>query len=197
MLKTKIIKTPKNHLLKTLFSLSLIVLLLPACTESNSSTNEKAAVDKPRMDIQTAVISGNLEVVKQHIEAGTDLNEKEPFGGSTPLITAATLDKREVTQALIDAGADLSAKNNDGSTALHSAAFFGRVEIVQMLIDAEADKTLRNNFGATPRESVMGPFAEVKPIYEMLEQQLSPMGFQLDMKELEKTRPVVAMMLQQ
>jgi hypothetical protein len=189
-------KTLKIHLLTTLFGLSLIALLLPACTESNSSTNEKSAVDKPEMDIQTAVISGNLEAVKQHIAAGTDLNEKEPFGGSTPLISAATFDKREIAQALIDAGADLSAKNNDGSTALHSAAFFGRVEIVQMLIDAEADKTLRNNYGATARESVMGPFAEVKPIYEMLEQQLSPMGLQLNMNELEKARPVVAMMLQ-
>ena len=189
-------KTLKIHFLTILFNLSLVVLLLPACTESNSSTKEKSAVDKPKMDIQTAVISGNLEAVKQHIEAGTDLNEKEPFGGSTPLISAATFDKREIAQALIDAGVNLSIKNNDGSTALHSAAFFGRVEIVQMLIDAKADKALRNNYGATARESVMGPFADVKPIYEMLEQQLSPLGLQLDMNELEKTRPVVAMMLQ-
>ncbi|MBT6391098.1 MAG: ankyrin repeat domain-containing protein, partial [Candidatus Marinimicrobia bacterium] len=36
------------------------------------------------MDIQTAVISGNLEVVKQHIEAGTDINQKEQMSGSTP-----------------------------------------------------------------------------------------------------------------
>ncbi|MEM8968118.1 MAG: ankyrin repeat domain-containing protein [Bacteroidota bacterium] len=191
-------KTLQINFLRTLFSLSIIALLLPACTESNSSTNKKAAVevDEPEMDIQTAVISGNLEAVKQHIEAGTDLNEKEQFSGSTPLISAVTFDKREIAQALIDAGVDLSAKNNDGSTALHSAAFFGRVEIVQMLLDAKADKTVRNNFGATARESVIGPFAEVKPIYEMLEQQLSPMGLQLDMNELEKTRPVVAMMLQ-
>ncbi len=189
-------KTLKINLLKTLFNLSLLVFLLPACTELSSSTNETSVVDRPAVDIQTAVISSNLEAVKQHIEAGADLNEKEPFSSSTPLISAATFNKPEIVKALIDAGANLSTKNNDGSTALHSAAFFGRVEIVQMLIDAEADKTLRNNFGATARESVMGPFADVKPIYEMLEQQLSPMGLQFDMNELEKTRPVVAMMLQ-
>jgi len=90
----------------------------------------------------------------------------------------------------------LSLKNNDGSTALHTAAFFGRIEIVQMLIDAKADKTIRNNFGATPRETVMGNFAEIKPVYEMLKQQLKPLGFELDMNEIEKARPVVAMMLQ-
>ncbi|MEM9674154.1 MAG: ankyrin repeat domain-containing protein [Cyclobacteriaceae bacterium] len=189
-------KTLKINFLKTLFSFSFIAILLSACTESNSSTQEKSLVDKPKMDIQAAVISGNLEVVKQHIAAGIDLNEKEQFSGSTPLISAATFNKPEIAQALIDAGADLSVKNNDGSTALHSAAFFGRVEIVQMLIDAQADKTIRNNFGATARESVIGPFAEVKPIYEMLEQQLSPMGLRLDMSELEKARPVVAIMLQ-
>jgi hypothetical protein len=42
----------------------------------------------------------------------------------------------------------------------------------------------------------MGPFAEVKPIYEMMKQQLWPLGLELDMERLEKTRPVIAMMLQ-
>jgi hypothetical protein len=118
------------------------------------------------------------------------------MGGSTPLITAASFGKNKIAQALIDAGADVTPKNNDGATALHAAAFFCRVEIVQMLIDAKADRSARNNFGATARESVMGPFEEVRPIYEMLQQQLGPLGLQLDLKEIEKTRPVIAMMLQ-
>lgn len=118
------------------------------------------------------------------------------MSGSTPLITAATFGKTAIAKALIEADADLSMRNNDGATALHTAAFFCRVEIVQMLIDAKADKTIKNNFGATPRESVMGPFADMKPIYEMLQHQLSPLGLQIDLSEIEKTRPVVAMMLQ-
>jgi hypothetical protein len=65
-----------------------------------------------------------------------------------------------------------------------------------MLLDADADKSLQNNFGFTPRQTVMGPFAEVKPIYEMMKQQLGPLGLELDMERLEKTRPVIAMMLQ-
>ncbi len=148
------------------------------------------------MDIQAAVISGNLEVVNQHIQAGTDLNAKDAMSGSTALITAATFNKVEIASALINGGADLSVKNNDGATALHVAAFFGRIEITQELLDAGADKSLRNNFGATARETVMGSFSEVKPIYEFMQAQLGPLGFQLDMAELEKTRPVIAMMLQ-
>lgn len=185
----------------TIQILFLIILFTSSCAQSkkNTDTNNteiKKTADKPNIDIHTAVISGNLEVVKQHIKAGTDINQKEAMSSSTPLISAATFNKPEIAKVLIDANADLSLKNNDGSTALHTAAFFGRIEIVQMLIDAKADKTIRNNFGATPRETVMGEFAEMKPFYEMLIQQLKPMGFVLDMDELKKARPVIAMMLQ-
>ncbi len=188
-------KTLKNNSLKVLINLVLLTILLPACSQNNGS-NKKASAIAPEMDIQTAVLFNNLEAVRQHIEAGTDINVKEPFSGSTPLVSAATFGKTEIAKVLIDAGADLTISNNDGTTPLHSAAFFCRVEIVQMLIDAKADKTLRNKFGATPRETVMGPFSDIKPIYEMMQQQLEPMGLQLDMAQLEKTRPVVAMMLQ-
>jgi len=148
------------------------------------------------MNIQAAVISGNLEIVEQHISAGTNINQKDQMSGSTPLITAVTFDKIDIVKALINAKADLNIKNNDGSTALHSAAFFCHVEIVQLLIDAKANKTTKNNFGVTPRESVMGPFTEIKPIYEMLQQQLGPIGLKINLNKIEKTRPVIAMMLQ-
>jgi ankyrin repeat protein len=191
-----------NSFKMTIGILLLTILFTSSCAQSDkktttsNNTEVKKTVDKPSIDIQTAVISGNLEMVKQHIEAGTDINQKEAMSGSTPLISAATFNKPEIAKALIDAQANLSIKNNDGSTALHTAAFFGRIEIVQMLINAKADKTIRNNFGATARETVMGDFAEIKPFYDMLIQQLKPMGFKLDMNELQKARPVVAMMLQ-
>ena len=182
----------------------IILLLLNACAQSGSSnktkpennSKAKAIADKPKIDIQAAIISGNLEVVKQHIEAGTDINMKDQMSGSTPLITAASFGKTAIVKALIDANADLDLKNNEGSTALHSAAFFCRIEIVQMLLDAGADKNIKNNHAATPRESVIVPFTEMKPVYEMIQQQLEPLGLKLDLKELEINRPVIAMMLQ-
>lgn len=182
--------------------LLVAVFLTGACAQSNkkttaSNTNEAVkTAEKPSMDIQTAIISGNMEAVRRHIEAGTDIDQKEAMSGATPLMTAITFNKPEIAKLLIAAGADLSIKNNDGSTALHNAAFFGRIEMVQMLIDAKADKTIRNNYGATPRETVMGDFAEIKPFYQMIMQQLKPMGFQLNLEEVQKARPVIAMMLQ-
>lgn len=183
-----------------MYAMLILMVSLSACgqkkSESDKQVTAKTTVKAPDMALSAAVVTGNYDVVKQHIEAGTDINEKDPLSGSTPLITAVTFDKQDIAQALIDAGADLSIKNNDGSTALHVAAFFCKVEAVQMLMDAGADKNVKNNYGATPRETIMGPFADVKPIYEMMQQQLGPIGLQLDMEEIEETRPTIAVMLQ-
>lgn len=204
-LKLNEMKALKINSLKMLVNFSFIVLLLTiACAPSGGSDSNKSEKNakvksiavKPKIDILTAVISDNLEVVKQHIEAGTDINMKDQMSGSTPLITAATFGKTAIVKAFIDANADLDLKNNEGSTALHAAAFFCRIEIVQMLIDAGADKTIKNNHRATPRESVTVPFAEMKPVYEMIQQQLGPLGLKLDLDDLEISRPVIAMMLQ-
>ena len=191
-----------NSLRKPIYTMLLVVLLswgVVSCQDAKSQkegTRSEVNDAKPDMDLATATFYGHLDAVKQHIEIGTDLNTKDPMSGSTPLITAITFNKDKIANALIDGGADLSVKNNDGSTALHVAAFFCRVEIVQKLLDAGADKSLKNNFGATPRESVLGDFEEVKPVYDFMQTQLGPLGLELDMAELEKTRPVIAMMLQ-
>lgn len=181
--------------MKMLLNLAMVLLLLPACSQSDAQSENESSVNQPKVDINMAVISGQLEAVVQHIAAGTDINKKDPMSGSTPLISAATFGQTEIAKALIDAGADLSITNNDGATALHAAAFFGRVEVSKLLIAAKSDQSIRNNFGATPKESIMGPFAEVKPIYEMMKQQLGPLGLQLDMAELEKNRPVIVGLL--
>ncbi|WP_252735640.1 ankyrin repeat domain-containing protein [Zobellia sp. B3R18] len=182
------------------YLLLIIAMCLAACGQQKQKSNDQAIakteVSAPDIPLTQAVITGNLEAVKQHIEAGTNLNEKDALSGATPLISAITFDKTEITAALIDAGADLEIKNNDGSTALHVAAFFGRVELVQILMDAKADKTAKNNYGATARETVSGPFEDMKPIYEMMQQQLGPIGLDLNLAELEKARPVIAIMLQ-
>lgn len=183
----------------TVVALILSFLMNVACTDKNASaqqgTSAKSAVKPPQVDIHTAVITENLEAVKQHIAAGSNLNEKDPFGGSSPLITAAVFGKTEMAKILIDAGVDLNFQNNDGSTALHTSAFFCRPEIVKMLLDKHADKTIKNRFGATAYESVAAPFSDVKGAYDMMGTMLGPMGLKLDYTYVEKTRPEIAAML--
>lgn len=186
-----------SFFVKSLYVSALLLLfsISNGCNaQSSNQSAKKAAAPKP--GLHEAVISGNLEAVHQHIAAGTDLNEKDPFGGSTSLITASVFGETEIARALIEAGADVNAKNNEGSTALHSAAFFCRTQIVQALLDAGADKDVKNSFGSTPLESVVVPFEDVESIYKLMEQQLAGLGLKLDMDRIEKARSEIGQMLQ-
>src|SRR5688572_18614210 len=175
----------------------VMILLLASCNSGSDSVKNasKQKVEAPDVDIHSAVVTGNKDALKQHIAAGSNLNEKDPFGGSSPLISAALFGKTEEAKILIDAGADINFQNNDGSTALHTAAFFCRPEIVRLLLDKGADKNVKNKFGATPYQSVAGSFGESKNTYDILGKVLEPMGLKLDYAYIEKTRPVIAEML--
>ena len=116
--------------------------------------------------------------------------------GSTPLNIAATFGKTDIALALIKGGADLNTTNSEGSTPLHVAAFFCRTEIVKALLEKGADKSLTNNYGSTAFMSVSGPFTEVEPFYLQMSKNLGQFGLKLDFDHLEKTRPVIAEMLQ-
>ncbi len=198
-------KTQMNHSRRTLIAFTFLAAFsfMSSCKEGTSNTEpsgkEPATVQTkikpPQVDIHTAIISDNIEALKQHIAAGSNINEKDPLGGSSPLISAGLFGKTEMAKLLIDAGADLNFQNNDGSTALHTAAFFCRPEIVRMLLDKNADKTIKNKYGQTAYESVAGPFADVKTAYDGLGKMLEPMGLKLDYTYIQKTRPEIAMML--
>lgn len=177
--------------------LCMAVLLVNSSCNSQSASGKKGEQksEAPKVDIHTAVLTGNQEALKQHIAAGSNLNEKDPYGGSSPLISAALFGKTAEAKILLDAGADINFQNNDGSTALHTAAFFCRPEIVEMLLQKGADRTLKNKYGATPYKNVSGSFEETKKVYDMLGKMLEPMGLKLDYPYLEKTRPVIAEML--
>lgn len=194
-------KTQKHslmHVINTLLALAMPFIIESCGTKAADSETAKAqanSVKVPGVDIHTAVLTDNLDALKQHIQAGTNINEKDPYGGSSPLISAAVFGKPDAAKILIDAGADVNFQNNDGSTALHTAAFFCRPEIVKMLLEKNADKTIKNKFGATAYESVAIPYTDVKSSYEMMEKILGPMGLKLDYAYIEKTRPEIAEML--
>lgn len=187
----------------TTFMVTAALLIITACegrqgspkVKISQSTISETASKPPEMDIHTATFMGNLKIIQQHIQAGTDLDKKDAYG-STPLIIATTFGKTEVARMLIGAGADVNITNNDGSTALHTAAFLCRKEIVKILLENGIDKNLKNNFGSTALESVAGPFDSVKGIYDQFSKDLGPLGLKLDYQQLRKTRPEIAEMLQ-
>jgi len=169
---------------KAMLAITLLIALA-ACVQDNS---------RPGVGIHLAALQGNVEVIRQHIEAGSDLNEKDDYG-STPLIIAATFGKTEVAKALIEAGADLNLTNNDGGTALHAAAFLCRPEIVRSLLEKGADRNMKDGFGNTPLEAVSAPFDAVKGVYDSFAASLGPLGLELDYDQIRMTRPKIAEML--
>ena len=153
----------------------------------------------PDVDLITAAAEGNLDAVKQHIAAGTDLNQKDPNPSgakATALGIAAALGHTEIAIALIEGGANVDQSDKDGSTPLHSAAFLCYPEIVQALLDKGAFKNVRNNSGSTALESVELPWAVAKGIYEFLDAILfKPLGAPLDYERIQETRPEIVEIL--
>jgi pimeloyl-ACP methyl ester carboxylesterase len=146
--------------------------------------------------LHQAIGTGDLAALTSLIDGGADLNEKEPFGGSSPLIAATTMGNVQMAQALIDAGADLHQPNSQGSTPLHVAALFCHPEIVKALLAAGADKNSVDNYGATALSSVSAPFDAMRSTYDMVGAAVRPLGIVLDYKYLEATRPLIAKMLE-
>ena len=60
---------------------------------------------------------GHMDVVKQHIDAGVNLNEQDGQGW-TPLTTALANGRLEMVDLLIQHGADVNMKANYDESAL-------------------------------------------------------------------------------
>ena len=61
----------------------------------------------------------------------------------------------DITELLIENGADVNAQGGDGGTALHAVAFLGRAESAKVLLNHGADATIRNNDGASPHDVLL------------------------------------------
>ena len=169
----------------------ITLLTVTGCGRQEDSDKEKRP---PRVSLHVAALQGNLDAIRQHINAGSDLNKKDAYG-STPLIVAATFGKTDVAKVLIDAGVDMKITNNEGSTPLHIAAFLCRTEIVRALLDKGADKNALNKAGRTPLDSVSRSFDDVKDIYDDLGAALAPLGLKLEYERIKRIRPEIAGML--
>ncbi len=158
-----------KHLLLT----TIAAVLLVGCGESQQSATapevkpvepvaeaaqpEPTTTKAPDISIHDAAATGNIEAVKQHLAAGTDVNAKGKYG-ATPLHNTAI---KKIAELLIPNGAEVNAKDGNGWTPLHYAAGRGHRETAELLIAKGADVNAKGADGKTPLDAADGETADI------------------------------------
>ena len=126
--------------LRYLFCAIVLVLILISCVDNSEK------ISTPSVDLLTAIDKENVAIVKQHIDAGTNINNYPipkgiPLEGAQPLHLAVVKGYAEIVQLLLENGAkiDIKAKNKDQATPLSWALFFQQKEMVSLLIKSGAN----------------------------------------------------------
>jgi ankyrin repeat protein len=107
-------------------TIAAVMLVGCATTQPPSPPTAKA----PEISIHKAAYQGNIEAVKRHIAAGTDVNTQDDSGW-TPLHWAASKVHNKTAKLLIEEGADVNMVNKDGLAPLD----YAENQIFGVLID--------------------------------------------------------------
>ena len=129
--------------------ITIAALVLVGCGESQQSAPapevkptepvaeavnlEAPKAKAPDISILVAAYEGNIEAVKQHLAAGTDVNAKSENKGFTPLHMAATGGAKDIVELLIAEGANVNAKNYFNDVPLGRAIYKKHTEIIDIL----------------------------------------------------------------
>jgi len=107
----------------------------------------------PKREIIKAAKHGNVELAMTLLLSDRGLLDARDTDGSTPLHCAVWKGHLQMVEALVDAGADVNAQNeNDhwGTTPLHAAAHANQAGIAQLLIGRGANVNAKDREGRTP-----------------------------------------------
>ena len=142
-------------LLAVLAVFVVVAIMFIPDDSNNDSPQQKPSVAKaPNTSLFRASMDGNIEVVRQHLAAGSDVNEKF-YKGRTSLFNAVQKGHKEIAELLIDSGANVNVKGEEGVTPLHFAALFGRPETAKLLIAKGAGVNIKDNKNETPLDNLI------------------------------------------
>ena len=124
----------KQILLIATITMGLVLLGCGKSDEDSSPDGGAEIPQAPNVPIHEAAEKGDLETIKKHIAAKTDINSQDGKDGETPLHRAITRGQTEAAKLLIESGADVNiGRKRDGRTPLAMAEGRGRDEIAQLL----------------------------------------------------------------
>lgn len=121
-------------------------------------------------EIISAAKKGLVEKVKTLLAADSELVHARDNDGSTPLHCATWKGHLAVVALLLEAGADVNARNNNdhwGTTPLHAAAHANQAAIAQMLLDQGADLHAPDLTGQPPMHHTT--FHKARAVAKLLE----------------------------
>ncbi len=121
-----------------------LAMLLICALASPGRAQMLGANDQPIHDTARLGTGAQIQAI---LKANPSARDVRTGLGSTPVHLAATNPDISVLKALIAAGADVNAKDNEGVTPLHLAAYTQRASHAQVLLEAGADPTVKSHAG--------------------------------------------------
>lgn len=98
---------------------------------SNLLLDEEVITTVVVNDFCMAIIKGDKDAVEKFIELGENVNQQS--NGMTPVMYAARYNRTEILKALIQHGANLKAKSDEGHRALKYAELSGADEAAEII----------------------------------------------------------------
>jgi len=130
--------------------ITAFVFMLMACSSPQKEAKEKLenmGITYNEETFFANVVAVKAEIVQLFLQAGMAPDVKE--ADKTALIEASRRAYTDIALHLINAGADVNAKDNYGTTPLIFAAISGSTEIMAALIDKGADVNAKDYMGRT------------------------------------------------
>ena len=128
----------------------------------SASSAVRAPDDSIKKTIYEAIKKENITAIKQHLNSGADVNQKCDQMRWTPLHYAASRGNKEITELLIDKGANVNAKDERRTTPLHRAALTGKKEVAKLLIANGADVSAMTQL--PPGQRLVGNLRGMTPL---------------------------------